>query len=301
MDGHGDVLDAAHVLHEAADAPAKVVGQRIAGGVGDVHDRGARGDDGLYDALEELLLGAAGVLGVEFDVVHVPLGVLDRMDGLLDSLLLGQAQLVAQVTGRDAQAGVDAGALGGLEGTGGLVDVLLDRAGQGADHGVVASELADLVDALEVAGARDGKAGLDDVDLEAQQLAGDENLLVGVHRGTGRLLAVAQGGVKNGDLAGHGTVLLVGVFDTVWGSDTLLTAVPPGLPVRKRTGTDEKRTPARYRATRKQGMGYGVLAAKTKRPTVPALVLPLGRGPADRAVRAGDAGDEGRATPSAPR
>ena len=203
MAGHGDVLDAADVLHEAMDARAKMLRQRIAGGVGDVDDRGAGLHDGLNDALEELLLGAAGILAIELDVVDVLLGIAHRMHRTLDGLVLGDAQLVVQVRGAHAQAGVDAGTAGALEGLGSRVDVLLNGAGEAAHYGVVAGKLADLLNGDEVARAGNGETSLDDVDLQAQQLLCDEQLLLGVHGGAGRLLAVAQGGVKNCNLAGH--------------------------------------------------------------------------------------------------
>ena len=45
------------------------------------------------------------------------------------------------------------------------------------------------------------EAGLDDVDLEPRELAGDLELLGGGQPGAGRLLAVAQGGVEDADAA----------------------------------------------------------------------------------------------------
>ena len=59
--------------------------------------------------------------------------------------------------------------------------------------------LGDPADRLEVAGRGGREAGLDDVDLEADQLAGDLELLGGGQAGAGRLLAVAQGGVEDAD------------------------------------------------------------------------------------------------------
>ena len=47
-----------------------------------------------------------------------------------------------------------------------------------------------------------GKAGLDDVDAQCVEEIGDLQLLLEGHRGAGRLLAVAQGGVENHDAVG---------------------------------------------------------------------------------------------------
>ena len=209
MDGDGHVLDAIDALAQVADARAELPRHVVAGGVGDVHDRGARLDGSLDDANEEVLIGAAGVLCVELDVVHEVAGELDRMDGALDGLVLGQAQLVAQVRRRYAQAGVDTRALGGLQGLSRDLDVLVDGARQAADRALVASEAADLGHALEVAGARDGEARLDDIDIHADELARDDELFLGVHARAGRLLAVTQRGIEDGDLSGHMRFLLV--------------------------------------------------------------------------------------------
>ena len=46
-----------------------------------------------------------------------------------------------------------------------------------------------------------GKAGLDDVDAQVDQRLGDLQLLVEVHAAAGRLLAVAERGVEDDDLA----------------------------------------------------------------------------------------------------
>lgn len=59
-------------------------------------------------------------------------------------------------------------------------------------------------DGLEVVEGGGGESGLDDVDAEAGELAGDVELLLGGHGGAGRLLAVAEGGVEDADVGGVG-------------------------------------------------------------------------------------------------
>ena len=65
-------------------------------------------------------------------------------------------------------------------------------AGQAADDGGVADLVADPPHALEIAGARDREAGLDDVDAETHELPRDLDLFRRVHARARRLLAVAQ-------------------------------------------------------------------------------------------------------------
>ncbi len=62
-----------------------------------------------------------------------------------------------------------------------------------------------IADGLEVAGRGDRKAGLDHVDAQVDQRLGHFQLLGQVHAGAGRLLAVAERGVEDDDVA-HGGI-----------------------------------------------------------------------------------------------
>jgi hypothetical protein len=88
---------------------------------------------------------------------------------------------------------------GGLQGLGATVDIDLVSAAQAGD-GAVLDDLGDLADRLEVAVRGDREAGLDDVDPHLLEDLGEFQLLVVRHRGAGRLLAVAHGGVENDDV-----------------------------------------------------------------------------------------------------
>ena len=83
----------------------------------------------------------------------------------------------------------------------GGVDVGLVGAGEAADHRAL-DPAGDRLDRLEVAGRGDREAGLDHVDPEPGELLGDLDLLGGVQRDAGRLLAVPQGGVEDVDAVG---------------------------------------------------------------------------------------------------
>ena len=93
------------------------------------------------------------------------------------------------------------GRCGVLDRPPGGVDVGLVGAGQAADHRAL--DLAgDRLDRLEVAGRGDREAGLDHVDAQPRELLGDLDLLGGVQRDAGRLLAVPQRGVEDVDAVG---------------------------------------------------------------------------------------------------
>ena len=166
MHRHGDVLDAANVLHEVPDATAELVGQAVTGGIGDVHDGCAGVDDGLDDLRQERIVGTTGVLGIELDVLDVAFRMLDGGHRTLDALVLGDAELVMDMAGADADARVDTRTFGVLQRLRGAVDVLGHGTGQADDGGVIASQLGDAADALEVAGAGDGETRFDDVDVQ---------------------------------------------------------------------------------------------------------------------------------------
>src|SRR5665647_2596533 len=75
-----------------------------------------------------------------------------------------------------------------------------------ASHAARALDLAgDGLDGLEIVRRSDGEAGLDDVDPQLGELAGDLELLGAVQRCARRLFAVAQRGVEDVDVAvlGH--------------------------------------------------------------------------------------------------
>lgn len=91
---------------------------------------------------------------------------------------------------------------GGLDGGARGVDIGRDTTSQPANDGAT-HRAGDFPDRFKVSLAGDGKAGLDNVDAEAGQLAGDLQFLPLGHGRTGALLAVAQRRVKNEDPVAH--------------------------------------------------------------------------------------------------
>ena len=94
---------------------------------------------------------------------------------------------------------MDAGAgASGEQGTSGRLDILGDAACETCNHGPL-NLLGNRLHRLEVTIADDGESRLDDVNLEARQLAGDLKLLTQVHRGTRALLAITKCRIENKD------------------------------------------------------------------------------------------------------
>ena len=194
MRRHHDVIGdrLAHLSHELAE----LVGHGVAHRVGDVDRRGA-GLHGHPEALEqESELGAGGVLGRELDVVRVANRLLHAVADGVEHLGLRHPEHVLHVDVARRDEGVDPPPFGALQGLGGPVDVAGDHPGQGC-YDRTADARGDLPDGLELALRRDGKARLDDVDLEAGQLLRDLDLLGPGERDPGGLLAVAERGIED--------------------------------------------------------------------------------------------------------
>jgi hypothetical protein len=134
----------------------------VADRVGDV-DGGGPGLDGDGDHLEEeLRVGAGAVLGGELDVVGEGAGEADRLGGLVESLVAGEAELVLEMEVGGGEDDVDAVGWGGL-------DVFAFGAGERGDAG--AADLAgDGSDGGEVALGGNGESGLEDVYAEGRDL-----------------------------------------------------------------------------------------------------------------------------------
>src|SRR5262249_34357541 len=162
-------------------------------------DRAGAGLDGRLDAsAEEIMFATRAVLWRPFDIVAELAGMADAVVDRLMYRLRFHLQLELHVQRAGGDEGVDAWTGGAVERLPGTVDVALRRAGQSGNGGV-ADALGHLAHRLEIAVRRDGEAGFDDVDTHLLEHRGDAQLLLEVHRGARRLLAVAQGGVEDDD------------------------------------------------------------------------------------------------------
>ena len=158
-------------------------------------------------AIDVGALGAGGVHGGERHVGAELLGAGHLGSGHLQHLLPVLLQLVEDMDIGDGEEDVDAWLGGVLHGVPAGVDVPRDGAGETGDGGA-ADLFGDGGDGLGVAGRGSGEPGLDEVDPQPLQGAGDLQLLGGAEGDAGGLLAVARGGIeKQYPLAG-GQVLV---------------------------------------------------------------------------------------------
>ena len=211
--GDDGLVDTVDVLHKIADLGAVLLGQAVAGGVGDVHHGGTRFDDGLDDAGKVFVVGASGILGIELHVFHEFLRVFHSGYTTLDDFFAGGVELIFNMVVAGTDAGVDALVAGILEGFDGNIDVLLYGAGEGADGGP-RHGFGYLNDGVEIAWAGDGESGFDDIHTKALQLLGHLDFFYRVELATGHLFTVAEGGVEDIKFIVHDGVY---GFMSLWG------------------------------------------------------------------------------------
>src|SRR5579864_5529103 len=160
MNADGAARDVGHALAEGANQATVLLGYRVAGGIGDVDD-GSAGVDGGFDHFEQIRwIGAAGIFGVELDIIGVFAREFDGGNGHLQdfSFLFGEGLAVAfilkfsgNVNIGSADAGVNAGTFGLGQRFAAGVDVIGNGAGKSAD-GRTVDFLRDELDGLEVLG-----------------------------------------------------------------------------------------------------------------------------------------------------
>ena len=168
VDGKRCLVHVGNVLHQVLDAATEFIGQGVAGGIGDVDNGSTRSDGGLYDLGQKLVIGAACILCVELNIVHVLLSVLHGSSGALKDLLGRSAELIVDVAVGNADARVDTGALALGQCASSGIDVLFHSTGKCADYGTVPYLGSDLLNRLEVTRGRHRKARLNNIDVQTQ-------------------------------------------------------------------------------------------------------------------------------------
>ena len=164
--------------------------------VRDVDGRGAFPDGSLTAGDHEVRVRAGGVLWRELHVLRVAAGPPDRLDDRAHHFLGGHPEHPLHVDRGGALEDVDTMTVGVADRVVGPVDVIGQAAGQRSDHRP-SHVLCDLGDTVEVAVGGRREAGFYDIDPQLGQLPGYGQLLVGGQGDSGRLLAVAQGGIED--------------------------------------------------------------------------------------------------------
>ncbi len=192
-------VDGRDSLTDLGEHAAVILGCGVADGVRHVDGGSACLNSHAYHFDEEVAIGTGCVFRRELDVVDQRAGKADGFRGEVESLLTADFELVFKVQIAGGEEDMDAGAVSKLNGAGGHLDVFLLGAGEGTDARL-ADGLCDGGDGSEVALGGHGEAGLDDVHAQIFKGMGHGELFLRGHAAAGRLLAVAQSGVKKGNV-----------------------------------------------------------------------------------------------------
>ena len=190
------LINVRHSVSQRCDHVIHLPRRGIADRVGNV-DRGGPGSDRrLNHPAEKIDLGAGSVLGREFNVVTAVAGPRHPGNCSPHHLVLIHSQLELAVNRTGCQKDMDAGPGRGSQRLPSSVDVAVVAAGQPADNRL-ANHFGDFTNRLKVPRGGDREASFDDVNLQLGQGMGNLNLLSEIHARAWRLLAVAEGRVKN--------------------------------------------------------------------------------------------------------
>ena len=196
-------LGARHAPDDVTEHRAIGFGRRITDGVGQVDRRRPRRDRRLHGTAQEIGVGPRGILRRPFDIVAQVAGMADRGGDGFEHRFGRHVELGAHMKWRGRDERVDARSPGMADCRPGTVDIGQRGAGQRRDNGGLAL-FRHRDDRFEIAFAGDGEAGFDDVDTKQFELRRNLQLFLQVHRAAGRLLTIAQRGVENADMVGHG-------------------------------------------------------------------------------------------------
>ena len=202
---HADhcIVNVPHVVTQIGDQRGILLWNGEAHGVGDIHRGGPRVDGRLHDTGQKFRLGARRILGRKLDILHKAFA---RLTPSMASRTISSSAFfnlnsrwMAEVARKtwiraSSPAGLTAAPAASMSlGTHRASPQMIgppDFRGDGSNR-------------LEIAIADDGKTGLDHINVEPGQLAGDFHFLAQVHAGARALLAVAQRRIENNYLSRH--------------------------------------------------------------------------------------------------
>ena len=187
------------MLVEITDHRAILVRGEITDRIGDVQRRGTRLDRHGHCLAEKQRVAAPRVHRRKLNIGAERAGKADHLADDRQTLLAGLPKLVFEMNVRGGHKGVDALLRGGLDGRPCFLNILAVGTGQSRNRGAIggANLAGNLVNRRPIAGGRRREACLNNVHLQAGQLAGDLQLLLQGQRTTGGLLTIAQGRIKD--------------------------------------------------------------------------------------------------------
>ncbi len=193
------LVDIGHMLLEILDDIEVLGRDSIANSIGNVHHFGTGGNDLLHHLGEKGQTGPNRILCGEFNIWCITGSSAHGSHGGVEHLLFTHLELILQVNVASGNESMNPGPFPGwFESLPSAVDIQVAGTAEAADL-TAAGGFGDPFDGFKIPFGSDRKAGLDDIDIKLFELSSDTQFLVDIHAGAGRLLAVAQGSIKNLD------------------------------------------------------------------------------------------------------
>ena len=202
MDRPDRLVAVGHALAQGLDEVTVELGYGITDSVRHVDGGSTLFDHRLENATQVVDIAAVTVFGAELNVTHQVARETHRELGLLKHLLGRHTEFFLHVQRAGGNEGVDTRRTRAFEGFGSAGDIAVIGARQRAD-GRILDGVSNCLHSIKVAVGTGCKTGLDHIHLEAFELAGNAQFFITRHGSSGRLLAVAQGGVENDQFIGH--------------------------------------------------------------------------------------------------
>jgi len=191
------LVNVRHMLLEILDNIKVLRRNGIANRIGNIHHFGTGGNNLFHHLSKKGKTGPHRVLGRKFHIRRITRSAPHGGHGSIEHLLFTHLELVFHVNVTGGDKSMNPGPFPGwFKSLPGTVDIQIAGSAKSGNLTVV-SRLGNPFDSFKIPFGSDRKSCFDDIDIQFFELNRDTQLLVDIHTGTGRLLAIAQGSIKN--------------------------------------------------------------------------------------------------------
>ena len=196
MRGDDSVMNAVHMLHQIFYLRTILTGKAVTGGIGNIHHRSARFDNGFHHTRQVFVIRASGIFGIEFDILYIAAGILHCRHGTFDNLLAVGIEFISDVRVGSTDTGMNTFMLGKLQSFRRHVNIFLYGTCQGANRRPRHS-FGNLNHRVKVTRTRNGESRLNHIHAQRFQLPCHLNFFHCIQLASRNLLAIAERCVEN--------------------------------------------------------------------------------------------------------
>ena len=196
MRGDDSVMNAVHMLHQIFYLRTILTGKAVTGGIGNIHHRSARFDNGFHHTRQVFVIRASGIFGIEFDILYIAAGILHCRYGTFDNLLAVGIEFISDVRVGSTDTGMNTFMLGKLQSFRRHVNIFLYGTCQGANRRPRHS-FGNLNHRVKVTRTRNGESRLNHIHAQRFQLPCHLNFFHCIQLASRNLLAIAERCVEN--------------------------------------------------------------------------------------------------------